>query len=75
MRHLQQVRAYCYLANTDLVCYVSGHITSRPPDVKAQLRILRLTKQSVNETWQMLVSTKEYLEKNGCGLEVKRDLL
>jgi hypothetical protein len=67
LKHLQQVRAYCYAAGTDLVAYVSGHITSNPPDATAQLRIVRLTRMSIIECWQGLVHTKEHLEKQGCG--------
>ncbi len=73
MKHLQQVRAYCYLANTDLVCYVSGHIGARPPVVQAQLRVIRFTRQSINETWEMLVKTKDYLVVNGKVPWISRD--
>ena len=66
LSHLQQVRAYCYLAKTDLVCYVSGHITSTPPTAQARMRIIRFTKQSIQETWQGIVRTKEYLIGQGC---------
>jgi len=66
LSHLQQVRAYCHLAETDLVCYVSGHITSRPPTAEARMRIIRLTKQSIEETWQGIVRTKGYLVGQGC---------
>ncbi len=65
MKHLQQVRAYCHLAKTDLVCYVSGHIDTRPPTVTATTRVIRLTQQSIEETWQMLVNTRDYLVKLG----------
>ena len=64
--HLQQVRAYCHLANTDLVCYVSGHISSTPPTARASMRIVKLTKQSIEECWQGILNTKTYLEKCGC---------
>ncbi len=66
LSHLQQVRAYCYLAETDLVCYVSGHITSRPPEAQARMRIIKLTEQSIQETWRGIVNTKEYLIRQGC---------
>ncbi len=66
LAHLQQVRAYCYLAGTDLVCYVSGHITSKPPEAQARMRIIRLTKPSIQETWQGILGTKEYLAGQGC---------
>jgi len=66
LTHLQQVRAYCHLAETDLVCYVSGHLSSRPPTAEARMRILRLTEQSIQETWQGIVRTKEYLVGQGC---------
>ena len=66
LSHLQQVRAYCYLAETDLVCYVSGHITSKPPTAQARMRIIRLTEQSIQECWQGIVRTKEYLIGQGC---------
>ena len=64
--HLQQVRAYCHLAGTDLVCYVSGHLSSAPPTAQATMRIIRLTKQSIEECWRGIVNTKEYLVKCGC---------
>jgi len=66
LSHLQQIRAYCHLAETDLVCYVSGHITSRPPTAEARMRIIRLTEQSIHETWQGILNTKEYLIGQGC---------
>ena len=63
--HVQQIRAYCHLADTDLVCYVSGHVSTAPPAAHALLRVIRLTKQSIEETWGMLVNTKKYLEDQG----------
>jgi len=65
MSHLQQVRAYCHLARVDQVCYVSGHISTAPPTAKAQLRILKLTERSIQETWEMIINTKKYLEGLG----------
>jgi len=66
LSHLQQIRAYCHLAETDIVCYVSGHITSRPPTAEAWMRIMRLTEQSIQETWQGIVNTKGCLIGQGC---------
>jgi len=66
LAHLQQVRAYCHLAGINLVCYVSGHLSSRPPTAEAWMRIIRLTEQSIQETWQGIVSTREYLVRQGC---------
>ena len=66
LTHLQQVRAYCHLADTNLVCYVSGHLSSRPPTAEATMRIIRLTKQSIEECWQGIIRTKEYLIEQGC---------
>ena len=65
--HLQQMRAYCHLASTNEVCYVSGHLSSAPPTAKAAMRIIRFTGQSIGECWQGIVNTKEYLIKQGCG--------
>jgi hypothetical protein len=64
--HIQQISAYCHLMSTDLVCYVSGHVSSTPPTVTAALRVLRLEKQRIAETWQGICSTKKYLESQGC---------
>lgn len=61
LRHLQQVRAYCYLVSTDLVAYVSCHLSSAPPTVEASLKVIRLEQESIDETWAGLVKTKEYL--------------
>ena len=66
LTHLQQVRAYCHLADTDLVCYVSGHLSSRPPTAEARMRIIRLTRKSIEECWRGILNTKEYLEGQGC---------
>ena len=66
LSHLQQIRAYCHLAETSLVCYMSGHISSRPPTAQARMRIIRLAERSIQETWQGLVNTKEYLIGQGC---------
>jgi len=65
--HIQQVRAYCHCADTNLVCYVSGHISTAPPTVRARLRILRLTRQSIEECWQGIINTRDYLVAQGCG--------
>lgn len=67
LNHVQQVRAYCHLAGTNLACYVSGHITTTPPLVRALLRILKFTPLSVSETWQGLLNTKRYLVSQGQG--------
>jgi len=72
LTHLQQVRAYCHLAETDLVCYVSGHLSSRPPTAEARMRIMRLSKQGIQETWQGILNTKEYLIGQGCCPEGER---
>lgn len=65
--HFQQVRAYCHLADTNLACYVSGHISTTPPVVQALLRIVRFTPLSIAETWQGILNTKRYLESLGIG--------
>jgi len=64
--HIQQVRAYCYLVDTVLACYVSGHISATPPAVQARMRIIQFTRQSIEETWQGIVNTKAFLERQGC---------
>ena len=64
-KHLQQVLAYCYLADTDLVCYVSGHLSSRPPTAEARMRIMRFTGQGIEENWQGIANTKACLEEHG----------
>lgn len=63
--HLQQVRAYCYVQETDLVCYVSGHLSSSPPAARARMKIIRLTQQSIEECWQGIVNTRDYLVSLG----------
>lgn len=64
--HLQQIRAYCHLLDTDLACYVTGHITTAPPTVQAMMRIIRFTKQAIEETWLGIVNTKNYLVSCNC---------
>ena len=66
LSHLQQVRAYCHLAETDTVCYISGHIISNPPTAQARMRIIRFAEQSIQETWQGIIRTKEFLAGQGC---------
>jgi hypothetical protein len=66
LRHLQQVRAYCHLAQTVLVAYVSCHLSSTPPSAEATIQIVRLEQESIKETWDGLVQTKEYLINCGC---------
>lgn len=63
--HQQQIRAYCYMAGTLSVCYVSGHVSSRPPTALGLLRLLELTPLEAEETWAMIESTKQYLEEHG----------
>lgn len=65
-KHVQQMRAYCHLADTNLVLYLSGHLSSKPPTAKATMRLIRFTTQSIQENWEMLVNTKKYLIKCGC---------
>jgi len=67
--HLRQVRAYCHLAGTTLVYYVSGHLSTAPPLAQAVLRVIRLTQESIEENWQGIVNTKKYLESLGIGPE------
>ena len=66
LQHLQQVRAYCHIAGTDLVCYVSGHLSSAPPTSVAFLLMLRLPCGGIAETWEGIMATKRYLEEHGC---------
>ena len=66
LSHIQQVRAYCRLAETSLVCYVSGHIISAPPTAEARMRIINFTEQSIHECWQGIVNTRNYLQEQGC---------
>jgi len=73
LSHLQQVRSYCHLLGTDLVCYVSGHVASNPPCALGTMRIIRFTRQSIEECWQGIVNTKTYLEKMGCGPQAKAE--
>lgn len=63
--HLAQMRAYCRLANTDLAVYTSGHITTRPPDARVIMSVLKFTQESIYETWQGIISTKNYLGSLG----------
>ena len=74
LSHLQQIRAYCHLADTTLVCYVSGHISTTPPTARAELRIIRLTEQSIEETWDMIMNTKKYLVGMGIFPENKSEV-
>ncbi len=67
LNHLQQMRAYCHLVGVDLVCYVGGYLSSVPPTAKARMRIIRFTEQSIDECWQGIVNTKEYLIKQDFG--------
>lgn len=63
--HLAQMRAYCHLASTDLAIYTSGHITARPPDARAIMSVIKFTQESIAETWQGIISTKNYLGSLG----------
>jgi hypothetical protein len=66
-RHQQQTRAYCHLYNTDTVLFSVLGLVSGPPTAKAKLRIVRYTRQSIIENWEMLINTKRYLESQGLG--------
>lgn len=66
LSHIQQMRAYCYTQNTDLALYVVGHISSRPPEATATMTAIQFTRESIQETWDGILSTKKYLEDNGC---------
>ncbi len=69
LSHLQQVRCYCHLVEVDTVCYVSGHLSSRPPTAQARMRIFRVTERSIQETWQGIINTKDYLAQQGISPE------
>lgn len=66
LSHIQQMRAYCYTQNTDLVLYVVGHISSRPPEATATMTTIQFTRESIQETWEGILNTKHYLEEKGC---------
>jgi hypothetical protein len=66
LKHIQQMRAYCYLLRTDTACYTSGHVSSNPPEMTGVLRIIRFTQESIAETWKLLTNTKSYLESKNC---------
>ncbi len=66
LKHIQQVRAYCHFAHTDLVCYVVGRLSSTPPTAQAMMTVLRMTQASIDETWEGILNTKKYLESKGC---------
>jgi len=68
-RHQQQVLSYCSMLNTNLVCYVDAHIASNPPEAFGFIRFIKFTEREIEENWQMLTATKEYLESKGCGPE------
>jgi hypothetical protein len=62
---LRQIRAYCHFAGSQVVCFVSCHVSTTPPLAQATLRMIRLTQQSIEETWQGIVNTKNYLISQG----------
>jgi hypothetical protein len=65
--HLQQMKAYCHMAETPLVCYVSAHAWSDPPLFTAMMRFLRFNRSELEETWQSILNTKRFLENKGKG--------
>lgn len=65
LNHIQQVRAYCHCASTDIVCYTSGHISTTPPTVRARRCIFRLTERSIEECWRGIINTRDYLVSQG----------
>jgi hypothetical protein len=65
--HQQQMGAYCYLADTPLVCYISGHVCSNPPMISGLMRFLRLPRPRIEEIWRSILNTKHFLESKGKG--------
>ena len=72
LKHRQQVMAYCHAACVDSALYVDLHVTSGPPTASAFIRRLSFTKQEIAENWQMIVSTKQFLEAQGCSPQSPR---
>lgn len=64
-RHQQQIRAYCHMVHTNRVIMTVLRIAM--PIVEADLRIIEYTQESIDENWQMIINTKNYLESKGIG--------
>ena len=62
---MRQVKSYCYGLGVRTAWVVVGSVTSRPPSAKSKIEIVTFTETELAENWQLIMNTKEYLERIG----------
>ena len=60
---MQQVKGYCHIWGTSAVWMVVGNVRQAPPGAGSRIYMLTFTDDEINENWQMLVNTRQYLER------------
>lgn len=66
---ISQVKAYCHMVGVNQVWFVVLHLPRRgAPTAKVYLHIVGFEDWEIEENWNMLISTKEYLEGKGVRL-------
>ena len=60
---MQQVKGYCHIWETNAVWMVVGNVRSGPPGAGSRIYMLTFTDEEIDENWQLLVNTREYLER------------
>ena len=60
---MQQVKGYCRIWGTTTVWMVVGNVRQAPPGAGSRIYMLTFTDAEVNENWQMLVNTRQYLDR------------
>jgi len=66
---IAQTKAYCHMIGVNQVWFIVLHMPRRgAPTAKVYQHIVTFEDWEITENWQMLISTKEYLESKGIKL-------
>ena len=60
---IRQIKAYCYVWETNMVWMPVANVRNSPPGGKSRIYMLMFTNQEINENWQMLINVKDYMEE------------
>ena len=66
-RHKQQVHCYGAISGVKTVVFCILGLNTRPPEAAGRLEVYDLTERTIQETWEMVIKTKEYLVSLGLG--------
>jgi len=61
---MAQCKGYCYAFGVRSVWMPVANITTRPPSASSRIYMLDFSEQEIQENWQMILKTKDYLESH-----------